>query len=222
VERGRTILVGGGGFCRELLVWGADCVEAGTLPPIGGYIDDTGDQLAKLGYTLPWLGSIEDFNPAAGDCFVLAIGSPAGKRVVYGKLSVRGGSFPKLIHPTARIAPTANVGEGSIFLLMGVAGPEAQIGRFVTVNGGSGIGHDGVVGDFTTLSSHVDVTGGAKIGMEVMIGSKALLMPKVKVGDGATIGAGSIVYRAVPAGATVFAAPAKLMKLPKATPSASG
>jgi sugar O-acyltransferase (sialic acid O-acetyltransferase NeuD family) len=208
----RTILVGGGGFCRELLVWGADCVAAGTLPPIGGYIDDTGDQLAKLGYDLPWLGSITDYFPGPQDNFVLAIGSPAGKRAIHGTLSVRGGSFPKLIHPTARIAPTAQLAEGCIFLLMGVAGPETRIERFVTVNGGSGIGHDGTVGEFTTLSSHVDVTGGAHIGRDAMIGSKALLMPKVRIGDGATVGAGSVVYRSVPAGATVFANPAKVVR----------
>jgi len=40
-----------------------------------------------------------------------------------------------------------------------------------------------------------------------------VFVPKIKIGDGATIGAGSIVYRSVPAGATMYAAPAKRLKL---------
>lgn len=208
----RLILVGGGGFARELLVWARDCEEAGTLPPVEGYIDDAGDQLARLNYKLPWLGSTDDYVPRSGDQFVLAIGSPKAKRIIHEKLSVRGAVFPRFIHPTARIAPTASIDEGSIFLLMAVAGPETKIGRFVTLNGGSGVGHDGVVGHYTTISSHVDVTGGAKIGQNVVVGSKALLMPGVNVGDGATVGAGCTVYRSVPAGATIYAPPSKLLK----------
>lgn len=208
----RTIFIGGGGFCRELMVWGKDCVEAGTLPPFGGYLDDGGDVLAPLGYTLPWLGAVPDYQPSPGDNFVLAVGSPGAKRAIHERLRDRGGVFPRFIHPTARIAPTAFIGEGAVLLLLAVAGPESRIGAFVTLNGGSGVGHDGVIGDYTTISSHVDVTGGASIGQDVFVGSKALLMPGVKVGDGAKIGAGSIVYRSVPAGRTVFATPAKMIK----------
>ena len=209
----RTILVGGGGFARELLVWAADCAQAGTLAPVGGYLDDGGETLAALGYDLPYLGSSHDYVPFEGDGFVLAIGSPAGKRAAHGRLSERGGTFPRLIHPTARIAPTARVDEGCVLLLMAVAGPESHLERFVCLNGGSGVGHDGRVGEFTTLSSHVDVTGGVVVGRDVMIGSKALLMPRVRIGDGATIGAGSIVYRTVKPGATTYSAPARTLKV---------
>ncbi len=209
----RTILIGGGGFARELLVWASDCLEAGTLPAVSGYLDDAGDGLAKLGYDLPWLGTTDDYVPRNGDQFVLAIGSPRRKRTVHEKMKARGAtSFPRLLHPTARIAPTARIEEGAILLLMAVAGPETRIGRFVTLNGGSGVGHDGTVGDYTTISSHVDVTGGAVVGQDVLIGSKALLMPRVRIGDGAVVGAGCTVYRSVPPGATIYAPPSKLLK----------
>lgn len=208
----RLILVGGGGFCRELYFWASDCVAAGTLPEIGGYLDDGGDQLSRLGYALPWLGAIESFNPRAGDAFLLAVGSPQGKRIVHAKLSVRGGSFPKLIHPKTRVVPTANVGEGVIFCPGSAAGPDTVIERFVTINTDSGLGHDARVGEFSTLSSRVDLTGGVSVGREVMIGSGAMFVPKVKIGDGATIGIGSVVYRSVPAGRTTYAASAKSLK----------
>lgn len=209
----RIILVGGGGFCRELYFWVADCTAAGTLPAVAGYLDDGGDKLGPMGYGLPWLGSIADYSPRPGDGLILALGSPASKRAVHGLLSVRGGSFPVLIHPQTRVVATARVAEGAIFCPGSASGPDTVIERFVTINTDSGLGHDARVGEFSTLSSRVDLTGGVSVGRDVTIGSGAVFVPKVKIGDSATIGAGSIVYRSVPAGATVFAAPAKRLKM---------
>jgi sugar O-acyltransferase (sialic acid O-acetyltransferase NeuD family) len=207
------ILVGGGGFCRELFFWAAHSTGAGTLPPVRGYIDDSGDILAPFGYPLPWLGSIENFLPRPEDGLILALGSPAVKRAVHGKLSVRGGTFPNLIYPTARILPTAKLAEGVIFCPGSAAGPDTVVERFVTINTESGLGHDSRVGEFSTLGSRIDITGGVRVGADVSIGSSAVFVPRIKIGDGATIGAGSVVYRSVPAGATVYAPPAKTLRM---------
>jgi hypothetical protein len=69
MSRERVILVGGGGFCRELYFCASETHAAGRLAPLGGYLDDTGDTLAGLDYDLPWLGSISDYVPARGDRF---------------------------------------------------------------------------------------------------------------------------------------------------------
>jgi acetyltransferase-like isoleucine patch superfamily enzyme len=69
------------------------------------------------------------------------------------------------------------------------------------------------VGEFTTLSSRIDITGGVIVGSDVTVGSGAVFVPRVKIGNFATIGAGSVVYRSVPAGATLYAAPAKTLRL---------
>jgi sugar O-acyltransferase (sialic acid O-acetyltransferase NeuD family) len=209
----RTIMVGGGGYGREIYDSICDCVEAGTLPPVGGYLDDTGDRLAGSGHQISWLGTIADYVPRPGDRFIIAIGTPAGKRIVHQKLQDKGASFARMIHPTARIARTASVGEGVLMGLATVAGPDTFLGRFVSFNAGSGVGHDGRVGEFTQLSANVDITGGAEIGSDVMIGTKVIFLPKVKVGAGATIGAGCVIYRSVPAGATMFAPPARMLRM---------
>jgi sugar O-acyltransferase (sialic acid O-acetyltransferase NeuD family) len=209
----RIILVGGGGFCRELFFWAAHCHAAGRLPPVAGYVDDSGDVLSRFDYPLPWLGSIEDFAPGPKDGLILALGSPAAKRAVHGKLSVRGGTFPNLIYPTARILPTARLAEGIIFCPGSASGPDTIVERFVTINTESGLGHDSRVGEFSTLGSRIDITGGVQVGADVSIGSSAVFVPRIKIGDGATVGAGSVVYRSVPAGATVYAAPAKTLRM---------
>jgi sugar O-acyltransferase (sialic acid O-acetyltransferase NeuD family) len=213
MSEGRVVLVGGGGFCRELIDAVADCTEAGSLPPLAGYLDDSGDTLSRYGYDTPWLGSVTDYQPGPGDLMVMALGSPKSKRAVFERLSVRGGVFPKLIHPSVKVARTADIAEGCMILFNGAAGPNCRIERFVTINSGSGLGHDASIGEFSTLSSKVDITGNVKLGKDVLVGSNAVFVPGVKIGDGATIGAGSIIYRSVRPGATTFAAPAKLLKM---------
>ena len=208
----RIILVGGGGFCRELIDAVTQCHEAGSVPPVGGYLDDNGDVLAGHDSRVPWLGSTLEYQPAPGDAFVLAIGSPAGKRALHGRLHDRGAKFPRLIHPSVNVAPSASIAEGVMILFNGAAGPNCRIERMVTINAGSGLGHDAVVGEFSTLSSKVDITGGVQVGKDCLIGSNAALIPRIKIGDGATIGVGSVIYRSVPAGATMFAPPAKMIK----------
>lgn len=212
--QGRLILAGGGGFCRELYFWAADCHAAGRIPPIGGYLDDAGPSLEKLDYgDMPWLGSIDDYVPRPGDNFLLAVGTPAAKRAIHGKLSVRGAVFPQMIHPETRIMRTASLGEGIIMCPQTAAHAESVIERFVTFNAPSGAGHDSRVGEFSTIGPLVNILGYVQIGRDVMIGDSASILPKVKVGDGATVGAGSVVYRSVPAGATTFAAAAKRLKI---------
>jgi sugar O-acyltransferase (sialic acid O-acetyltransferase NeuD family) len=211
----RLILLGAGGFGRELLTHAQDCHAAGRLPAVGGYLDDGGAEvLARLGYELPWLGTVDDYVPAPGDQIALGVGSPDAKRAIVGKLKVRGAHFATILHPTALITGRTSIGEGTIMGPFTGSGTDTRIGAYVTVNSYSGFGHDSSVGDFSTLSAHVDIMGYAALGEGVFVGSHASILPSVKVGDGAKISAGAIVYRSVPAGGTVFVPPAKLLKKP--------
>jgi sugar O-acyltransferase (sialic acid O-acetyltransferase NeuD family) len=205
----RTIIVGAGGFGREVLSWALDCHEAGRLPPIGGFIDDQEQSMA--GFDLPRLGAISDYSPMPGDRFIVAVGKPSSKRRLVEMLSERGAQFATLIHPAAVVTRTATLGEGVIMTPFTMANPSAVAERFVTIISFSGLGHDSRAGEFTTISSHVDVTGFAELGRDVFVASGARILPGVKVGDGATIGAGAVVIRRVKPGATVYTEPAKLL-----------
>lgn len=210
----RIIIVGGGGFGRELVAHVGDCHRSGILPPLGGYLDDAGDVMAAFGHygDVAWLGVLHDYQPQPGDLFTVAVGSPKTKRAVVAQLKERGARFATIIHPSAVTSPTASMGEGVIVGTHAGPGVDTRIGDFVTINSYSGIGHDAWIGDYTTISGHVDVTGGTRIGSDVFIGSNASVLPRVTVGDGASIGAGSMVYRSIKPGATVYAPPAKLLK----------
>ncbi len=208
-EGRRAVIVGAGGFGREVLSWALDCHEAGRLPPVGGFIDD--QEEAMPGFDVLRLGAISDYAPVPGDRFIVAVGKPSTKRRLVEMLKARGAEFATLIHPRAVVTRSASLGEGVIMTPFTMANPSAVAERFVTLISFSGLGHDARAGEFTTISSHVDVTGFAELGRDVFVASGARILPRVKVGDGATIGAGAVVMRRVKPGATVYAEPAKLL-----------
>lgn len=208
----RTIIVGGGGFGRELVSWALDCAEAGRIAPLAGIIDDdpalAGD--ARLG--VAFLGPVSDFTPGEGDRLIMAIGAPETKKRVAELLTGRGGQFEMLIHPSAVTARTAELAEGVVLCPLSLVSAHAKLGRLVIVNALSSVGHDVEIGEYSTLSAHVDLTGGVVLADRVLVGSGAKVVPGVRVGAAAMLGAGATVYRNVAAGATAYAAPAKTIR----------
>lgn len=209
----RLIVVGAGGFGREIVCWAEDCYAAGTLPKLAGFIDDKVEALP--GYDVERIGTFQDYAPQAGDQFVLAVGNPHKKRRMAESIKERGGNFATLVHPSCTVVRTATMAEGVILCPQSMLMPDSRAECFVTILNFSGIGHDSVAGEFTTLSSLVDITGSVTVGREVFIGAGARLLPGINVGDRAVIGAGATVVRSVKADTTVYAVPAKTLRMGK-------
>lgn len=210
-EKSRLILAGGGGFGRELASWVDHCGAAGSVPHLAGFIDDRSDAMA--GHDTPWLGGFRDYRVQNGDLFLVAVGNPRTKIAMVESLRERGGKFARLIHPTVVLGRNHVHGEGVIMAPFSMNTADTRMGDFVTILSFSGLGHDSSAGAFTMISSHVDVMGGASLGERVLVGSGARIMPGVKVGDEALIGAGALVLRNVKNGTTMYAAPAKRLRL---------
>lgn len=205
-----VVIVGGGGFGRELACWLEQTLEHDAMR-IAGFLDDgfAVGAPVHVAYRYPVLGAIADYVIGEHDLFVLAIGAPAAKLRIAAELEARGAVFMSVIHPSALLARTAVLGKGVVMCPFSLVSADAEIGNFVALNAYTSIGHDAVVGAGCTLSAHVDITGSVVLGQGVFAGTHAAVLPKVKVGAGATIGAGAIVARNVAAGTTVYAMPAK-------------
>ncbi|HEX8626139.1 MAG TPA: NeuD/PglB/VioB family sugar acetyltransferase [Allosphingosinicella sp.] len=200
------IIVGAGGFGRELVSW---MQHGGAARDIAGYLDDAGP---AEGMSAPYLGTVESYAPQAEDRFICAIGDPAQKRAAVTALKSKGAQFEGFRHPSSIIVASATLGEGTIVGPFCVISNQASIGDFVTLNSFCGGGHDIRIGDFSTLSAYIDVTGWVTLGEEVFIGSHASILPKVKVGNRCRIGAGAVVMRSMPDGTTSYAQPAKRLR----------
>ena len=110
------IIIGVGGFARELF-WNAhDSVGYGMDWDIKGFLD--GDvELAAEEYEklpLPVLGDVDSYVIQTNDCFICAIGSPKVKEKLVQRILVRGGEFINVIHNTSIVHPTVQMGRGNI------------------------------------------------------------------------------------------------------------
>jgi sugar O-acyltransferase (sialic acid O-acetyltransferase NeuD family) len=118
-------------------------------------------------------------------------------------------SFPALLDPTAVIARTARVGEGSVLNAAAVVAAGTALGRSVHVNRSASIGHHNLVEDYATLGPGCVLAGHVTIGRGAFVGAGAVCGPRVRVGPNAVVGAGAVVVRDVPAGKVVVGNPAR-------------
>jgi sugar O-acyltransferase (sialic acid O-acetyltransferase NeuD family) len=205
----RLLIVGAGGFGREVLRWADDIAAEGCEWEIGGFLDADPAALDayECGYKV--LSSPAEYHPSDDDLLVCAIGDPATRMSVAADLTSRGAAFATLVHPSAIVGSRIVLGEGCIICPRVTITTDVCLGRHVIVNTHSTIGHDVTIGDCCSLFSHCDVTGGANLEPGVTIGSHAAVLPGVRVGEFARISAGSIVSRRVKPFTTVFGVPAR-------------
>ena len=121
-------------------------------------------------------------------------------------------SFPPLIDPTAVVARTATVGEGSLVNAAALIAGDTGIGRFVLVNRGTSIGHHNTIEDYVSFGPGCVLAGQVRVGRGAFVGAGAVCAPKVSIGPNATVGAGAVVVRDVPAEAVAVGNPARVIR----------
>ncbi len=206
------IIIGVGGFAREIYWYAQTCNEFNTEWKIKGFLD--GDikldaaEYEKLPPNVPVLGDVNNYEICEDDVFTCAIGAPQVRKKLIEKMLERGADFVNIIGKGIIILPTMKFGRGVIVGFQSTLSDHSEIGDFVVINTASHLGHDVKVGNHTCIMSNVDIAGGTQIGENVFIGSHVSIIPKVKVEYGAKIGMGSVVLKRVRANTTVVGNPA--------------
>lgn len=207
------VIVGGGGFCRELISWIRQIKSDPARGDIVGVLDDNPECLNGYNYGVTYLGKPSNYVAPAEVEFVIAVGSPKARERLVALLRERNPQvrFATIVHPSVVVAASAQLGEGTIVCPQSLISADAKIGNFVTINVCSSVGHDATVGDFCTLSAHADLMGFSTLGTRTFTGSGARVMPGVTIGADCMLGAGTTAMRRLPDGMTLYAPPSKKM-----------
>ena len=202
----QVIIIGSGGHAAELrdYIRHYNSHEPEQQIVVVGFIDDDASTHSHYGFAEPLLGNIQDHQARTDVAYLMGIANLAYRRPLIEKFEAAGGKFIGLIHPTALISPSAEIGEGTVISHNASVGPKVKIGKFNMLNSRCTIGHDTVLGDYNFISPKVALSGNTKIGNENMIGTNASTIPGAKIGNGNKVGAGMIVYKNIGDNETVF------------------
>ena len=205
----RILIVGAGGFGREVLQW-ARHAWPGHAQKIVGFLSDDPHALDGHRPTLRTLGSPDAFEPRPSDGLVLAIGIRGVRREVAERLAARGARFLTMIHPTAIVADTAVIGPGSVICPYAVVSDAVRLGRCVLVNYHASLGHDAAAGDYAVLSPYATLGGYAQVGADVFLAIHASVGPCIVLSDRCTVSANSSALTSAPADSIVFGVPGRV------------
>jgi sugar O-acyltransferase (sialic acid O-acetyltransferase NeuD family) len=206
----KILIIGAGGYGRELLQWIKDINDVKPTWEIAGFLDDNLNALNGVECDYPLLGRVCDWQPVENEVFALAIGTPRTKEKIVSTMKARGAKFASVIHPTATLTQFSKYGEGLVMFPQSKLSVNASVGDFVTILS-SGIGHDVEIGDYTTVSGACSILRNAKIGKRVFLGANVAISNDIVIGDDAYIGLGSIVIKDVAVGKKTFCNPARVL-----------
>lgn len=206
------VIIGAGGFGREMFGAARESVGYGTEFDIRGFLDARADALDGFRGYPPVIGAPETYVPQPDDVFVTALGGIASRRMCAQLVESRGGRFIAIVHRTASLGPNVSVGEGAFIAANVALTADVKVGRHACVFHMSSVGHDSVLGDFSHVYAQCAVGGAVALGEGAVVYPGAVVMPRRKIGKGAVVGAGSTVVLNVPDGVTVFGSPAAPVK----------
>ena len=170
------------------------------LPPILGWpVLGCLDQALDL--------SIQEKFPAA----LVAIGNPETRLLWLAKLQAAGYQLPLLIHPSAWISPSAQIGPGSVVFAQAAVQAQAEIGIGAILNTGCSVDHDAQLSDAVHICPGARLAGEVKVGARSWIGIGASVIQQVRIGSDVTVGAGAAVVRDLPNGVTAVGVPARVL-----------
>lgn len=202
------IIVGAGGFGREMYGAALESVGYGVDFDVKGFLDARSDALEGFHGYPAIVGTPDAYDPEADDVFVTALGSIASRRRCVEALEKKGAKFTVLVHKTATIGPNVTIGEGSFIAPHVSITADVAVGRHVSVFHSSSVGHDSRLGDFSHIYAQCSIGGAVIVGEGVSVYPGSVVVPRRRLGANAVVGAGSVVFLDVDPDVTVLGNPA--------------
>ena len=214
MEKKKLVIVGAGGFGREILYQLSEVNSQTDLYEILGFIDDAPESQDKTINGYPVIGNVQwliDYNSEI--CTVICIGNSKVREKVVERISVNPNIiFPTIVAENVKFSDDIKFGKGCIICLSSILTINVTVGDFVIVNLDCTIAHDVILDNFVTLYPSVNVSGNVHIGRCTEIGTGSNIIQGKTIGENTIVGAGAVVIKDIPANCTAVGNPAKPIK----------
>jgi len=173
-----------------------------------GFLDDLGPEnfeinKKKYGFKEGYLGTTLDFSFSKNNKYLIAFSHVQMRAKLSNSLCLRGLEFINLIHPSASISNSAQIGFGNIFGSHVVVGPNVQLGNHNVFTAYSFVSHDCIVGSENFFST-AGLAGHVLVGNRNFFGIRSTAIPSVVIGNDNIIQAGMLVDKNVSDEETIF------------------
>ncbi|MFF4029034.1 acetyltransferase [Streptomyces sviceus] len=205
------VIVGAGGFARETAQAVRDAGEFELL----GHLDDDPALHGTDVDGVPVLGGCDLVHDLSEARVVICVGNPrdyAARARLVRRFGLPEERYTTVIHPTAAVSSTSEIGPGSVLLAHCVLTAAVRVGAQVAVMPHVVLTHDDVVEDYATLTAGVRLGGGVRLERGAYVGSGVLVREGTTVGAWSQIGMGSAVLDDVPPGEVWVGSPARRLR----------
>lgn len=209
----RVAILGAGGHARVVEDILTLQIQAGAGFEFAGFIGRAG-----VHSPLPLLGVDDDLSRlfAKGVLTHVVIGlgavlgGPSSRTKLEAKIDDLGVPFFIARHPSAVIAHSVKIDDGSVIMAGAIINPGTRIGRNAIVNTRSSIDHDCQISDGVHIAPGATLSGGVTVGARTLIGVGASCKQGITIGSDVTVAAGAVVISDAPSKSTVIGVPGKV------------
>lgn len=184
------IIVGFGGHAKSV----ADSIESQNEYRIVGYTD-----IKECDCEYEYLGTddaLEELYNKGIRCAAVGIGYMGKGNIrecIFDKLKSIGFELPVIVDPSAILAHSAYVGEGTFIGKGAIVNSESEIGKMTIINTHVVVEHECRVGDYSHIAVGAVLCGQVIVGRSAFIGANATIIQCMKIDDNALIPAGMTV-----------------------------
>jgi UDP-3-O-[3-hydroxymyristoyl] glucosamine N-acyltransferase len=178
-------ILGAGGHAAHVI----DIAIAAGACVVEAFDDHTAPGTSVLGVKVA--GPLEDAF-AREVALVIAIGDPRVRSALAGRAERLGIALPRLVHPRASLAASAELGFASVVDAGAAVDARAVIARGAIVDACASVGHDAHVGAWVHLESGSRILPGARVADFVKVSANAVVLRGAVVPEGTVVPPGAV------------------------------
>lgn len=176
------------------------------------FVDDFQSEANFYGTHRIHFSSCQEYRKNEEAEFIIAVGEPSARKMLFNKVISNGYSLATLIDDTAIISDTANISRGCIIKAGAIISSDAVLQENCLVMYDAIIGHDALVQEHSVICPKATVGGHCIVGEQCFIGIGASIIQKINLGNDVIVGMGAMVFREVTNGSTVVGNPARVTR----------